>query len=61
MAYALRRTRKHVLNLLRRQRALTTLLAGCDVEGCTEAVMLAHGFTPISLSSCAKSRAIMTP
>jgi hypothetical protein len=44
MAYALRRTRKHVLNLLRRCRALE-LLADCPQEGCSEVLMLAHGFT----------------
>jgi hypothetical protein len=27
------------------QRRALTLLAGCGVEGCTEAVMRAHGFT----------------
>jgi len=49
MVYALRRTgSKHVLNHVRRRRALT-LLVGCGVEGCTEAVMLAHGFTTDNL------------
>jgi hypothetical protein len=43
MAYALRRTRRHVLNPLRRRRALE-LLAGCGVEGCSE-LLRAHEFT----------------
>jgi hypothetical protein len=32
-------------NLKPHQRRAIVLLAGCGVEGCTEAVMLVHGFT----------------
>jgi hypothetical protein len=54
MAYGLRRTRKHVLNPLRRRRALE-LLADCPREGCTEAVMLAHDFTVEQLVELVRS------
>jgi hypothetical protein len=33
-----------------RQRRALTLLAGCGAEGCTEAVMRAHGFTAEQLA-----------
>jgi hypothetical protein len=54
MAYALPRTRKHFLNPSRRRCALE-LLADCQQEGCSEAVMLAHGFTVEQLVELVRS------
>ena len=48
------RTRKHHLNPLRRRHALS-LLAGCGHEGCSEAVMKAHGFTVEQLVDLVRS------
>jgi hypothetical protein len=60
MAYALRRTRRHVLNPLRRRRALE-LLASSGVEGVSEAVMLAHGFTIEQMVELVRRLATATP
>jgi hypothetical protein len=44
-----------------RRRALE-LLAGCGTEGCTEAIMLAHGFTvELMVELCTAELAIATP
>jgi hypothetical protein len=42
-------------NLKPHQRRAIVLLAGCGAEGCTEAVMLVHGFTTDQLAGLVRT------